>query len=74
MPAAKTVAIGVAALCSFAADVHAQQSEIVRRQRWASRTSTAMIRGGKYGMASGRARKIANAWASTTTVIQTFLI
>ena len=37
-------------------------------------TSTRMIRDGKFGMANGRARAIANAWASTATVIQTFLI
>jgi hypothetical protein len=31
-------------------------------------------RGSRRGMASGRARKIANGWASTATVIQTFPI
>jgi GAF domain-containing protein len=43
-------------------------------RRWAVRTSTRMMRGGRCGMANGRARKIANAWASTTTVTQIFPI
>jgi hypothetical protein len=33
-----------------------------------------MIRDGKRGLASGRAKKIANAWISSTTAIQIFPI
>jgi hypothetical protein len=43
-------------------------------RRWGACTSTRTMRGGSRGMASGPARTIANAWASTTTVIQTFSI
>jgi hypothetical protein len=40
----------------------------------AVRISTPMIRDGKCGRAGGRARKIANAWASSSTTIPTFRI
>jgi hypothetical protein len=36
----------------------------------AVRTSTRMIRDGKCGRVGGRAKKIANAWPSTTAVTQ----
>jgi hypothetical protein len=44
---------------ALAATLNAVRIAVGRRS--AARTSTAMIRDGKYGMANGRARKIANA-------------
>jgi len=42
--------------------------------RLAVRTSTATIRDGKRGLVDGRAKKIANAWASSSTTMPAFLI
>ncbi len=47
---------------------------IAAGRRSAVRISTAMIRDGKCGLAGGQARKIANAWASSSTTIPTFPI
>ena len=43
-------------------------------QRLAVRTSTVMIRDDKCGLAGGQAKKIANAWASSSMTTPTFLI
>ncbi len=40
----------------------------------AVRTSRPIIRDDRYGLASGRARKIANGWTSSSTAIQIFPI
>jgi hypothetical protein len=47
---------------------------IAAGRRSAVRTSTRMIRDGKCGRVGGRAKKIANAWTSTTAVTQIFPI